>query len=200
MMRRIHGEAKYARDYQQGIDATFQRIEQSLNQKSTTEIVAEIDAKYRADLERCARGEEIEPGSMAAGPACKAARERGSAQAPTETALDRAGGMRGILSVVPGIPGLAAVGAAFDAAHALVQGDTKQALNLALGAVPGGKLIEEAIQTGQKAIATAERVKKAVDGAREKVADLKQHGVSRADGLEAVREGFAIAQTMLAKK
>jgi hypothetical protein len=71
-MRKAHGDAKYEKQYKAGIDAMFKQAEDASSQKSVNEIAADSTAKYREDVEKCKRGEDPGPGSMAGGPSCKA--------------------------------------------------------------------------------------------------------------------------------
>jgi hypothetical protein len=71
-MRQAHGDAKYEKQYKAGIDAMFKQAEDAGSQKSVNEIASDSNAQYRADIEKCKRGEDPGPGSMAGGPTCKA--------------------------------------------------------------------------------------------------------------------------------
>lgn len=154
MLRKVHGDAKYEQKFKAGIDAMFRQAEQAEGQKSIGQMAQDNMDRFKADREKCARGEPIDPGSPAAGPGCKAARQaalRGEGGAA-------AGGVAipGQVNQAAGVAGAAAkgdvVGALDGAAKmfpadgtvrnslegiaALGRGDAKGALNAAIGFVP----------------------------------------------------------------
>jgi hypothetical protein len=71
MLRKVHGDARYEKQYKAGIDAMFKQAEDAQNQKSVGQMVNDTNAKYKADIEKCKRGEDPGPASMAGGPTCK---------------------------------------------------------------------------------------------------------------------------------
>lgn len=71
MLRKVHGDARYEKQYKAGIDAMFKQAEGASSQKSISETVNDTNAKYRADIEKCKRGEDPGAASMAGGPTCK---------------------------------------------------------------------------------------------------------------------------------
>ncbi len=157
MLRKVHGDAKYEQKFKAGIDAMFRQAEQAQTQKSIGEMAKDNMDRFKADREKCARGEPIDPGSPAAGPGCKAARQA----ALRGESAGGAGGAPGV--AIPGqanqalgVAGAAAngdVSGALDGAakmfpadgtvrsslegiSALSKGDAKGALKAAIGFVP----------------------------------------------------------------
>lgn len=105
MMRKVHGDAKYEARYKAGIDAMFKQVEGAESQKSAGEMVSESQAKYRADVGKCMKGEAVDPGSMVSPPQCKElakAVKSGDTSAllpGTKKAFDENGGAPGTATV-----------------------------------------------------------------------------------------------------
>ena len=70
-MRKTWGDAKYDKQYKQGIDAMFAQAEGASSQKSVTQIAADVGSKYKIDVGKCMRGEPVDAGSMVGGGTCK---------------------------------------------------------------------------------------------------------------------------------
>lgn len=133
MMRAIHGDAKYESKYKAGIDAMFKQVEGASAAKSVNEIVADTNAGYKADLAKCARGEEISPGSMVSGPTCKAERKKAMAAQGGGLNVGTVAGAAGV--TVPGVPG--EVGDAMNTVSAARNGDVSGVLDGASKLFPG---------------------------------------------------------------
>ncbi len=142
MMRKLHGDARYESQYKAGIDAMFKQAEGADSQKSVTQMAGETQAKYDADIQKCARGEPISPGSLVSPPRCKQVREASLRGEPIPASLessvkDAAPDTSGD-SIFGMIPGLNIIKASVEGVQALAKGDAKGALSAAVGLVPGG--------------------------------------------------------------
>jgi hypothetical protein len=136
MMRAVHGDAKYEANYKAGVDSMFQQVESASSAKSINQVVADTNAGYKADLAKCARGEEISPGSMVSGPTCKAERRKAMAAQGGAGAGLNVGTLAGAAGVgVPAVPG--EVGDAMNTVAAARNGDVSGVLDGASKLFPG---------------------------------------------------------------
>ena len=182
MMRKVHGSAKYERQYKGGIDAMFRQAESAASQKSVSEMAADTTAQYKVDLAACGRGEAVAAGSLVSGPRCKEARQAALRGEPIDGAAApaREASSGGLLGAIGGmIPGLSVIKGSLDGLQALMKGDAKGALGAALSMVPGGALVKQGIAVATDVVASVEKAK---------------------DGLGAVREGLSLAQKLLGAK
>ncbi len=62
MMRGAVGDAMYEQQYKAGIDRMFAQAGNAGSTKSVTQVAADTNSKYQADLAKCARGEPLDPG------------------------------------------------------------------------------------------------------------------------------------------
>jgi hypothetical protein len=159
MMRKIHGDAKYERQFKGGIDAMFAQAAGAQNQKSVSQITADTNAKYNEDLEKCARGEAISPGSLVGPARCKEARKARESGQPIPAKLgdgggeakSEGGGIGGLLGGAAGMfPALSIISASLDGIQALAKGDPKGALKSAIAMAPGGGLVKEGLGMAAK--------------------------------------------------
>jgi hypothetical protein len=155
MMRKIHGDAKYERQYKAGIDAMFRQAEGADNQKSVTQMAEDTQKKYNEDLERCGRGEAIDPGSLVSGPTCKEARKAQLEGRPLPRPGQAASGGGGVVESLTDkalgmIPGIGTIKNSLEGVQALARGDTKGALQAAIGMIPGGGPIKEGLGLASK--------------------------------------------------
>jgi hypothetical protein len=145
MMRKVHGDAKYERQYKAGIDAMFRQAETAGEQKSATEIAQATQRGYEDDLERCRRGEPIAEGSMVSGPTCKAARAEGP-PSPLAT-LGAQGQTKPASGPAPkGAKLVSDVGAGLDVAQAIGSGDVDGAIAGAAKLFPGDSSVGASLQ------------------------------------------------------
>ena len=134
MMRKTYGDAKYEKSYKAGIDAMFKQAEDAQNQKSSGQMVADTQTKYKDDLRKCARGEKLDSGTMVGAANPERCRERlaqmgePAPDAPATVAVPDA------KSLVPGQvnqvnQGLGQVGQGLGVANAVKNGDVTGALD-----------------------------------------------------------------------
>lgn len=154
MMRATYGDAVYERQYKQGIDTLFAQAAGAQNTKSVSQLQADVGAKYKADLAKCARGEPIDPGSMVGPAKCKEA--RANAQAGGSGGDDGSGGGDG--SGGPGLPagaqnavngvqnGVNKVQKGIGVASAIANGDAAGAIQGAADMFPGDGPIQSSLQ------------------------------------------------------
>jgi len=143
MLRKVHGDAKYEAQVKPGIDAMFRQAESAEGQKSVTQMANDTTQKYKEDIAKCSRGEAISPGSMVSGPRCKQVREATLRGEPIPDSIDSsAGGEKaesgGGVDIFGMLPGFNIIKASVEGVVALSKGDTKGALNAAVGLIPGG--------------------------------------------------------------
>lgn len=176
MMRKTWGDATYESRYKSGIDAMFAQADPS-TVKTATQIANETQVKYQADLQKCGRGEAIDPGSMVSGPHCKQAREAVLAGKPIPQTLagdsvasdsgNAGGGIAGAVGNLIGgamssIPALNVISASLEGLQAIAKGDPRGALKAAIGLVPGGSLLKQGLQTADKVLAIKDKVDTAI--------------------------------------
>lgn len=153
MLRKAHGDARYEKSFKAGIDAMFAQAEGAQSQRSASQIAGDATAKYRADIDKCKRGEAIDPGSMVSGPTCKQvhkAAQTGDTSALSGSALEAFGGDKAKLGLAAArgdadgvldaagkmLPADGVLGASLQGIAALRKGDARGAINAALGFVP----------------------------------------------------------------
>jgi len=145
-MRKTWGDAQYEAKYKAQIDSTFAQMKGASSTKSVTQMMDDTQIKYVADLQKCARGEKPDGGSMVGPAKCKEARaQAGSGGFLTQAALDllaggtakaEAAAKEGLGSLVDMIPGVTAVKQALEGVKALRDGDVAKALRIAADLVP----------------------------------------------------------------
>jgi hypothetical protein len=158
MMRKIHGDAKYERQFKSSIDAMFAQAAGAQNQKSVSQIAAESQSKYNEDLEKCARGEPVSPGSLVGPARCKEARAARKSGQPIPASLgageaekSEGGGIGSLLGGAASMfPALAIVSASLEGIQALAKGDPQAALTSAIAMAPGGGMVKEGLGMAAK--------------------------------------------------
>ncbi len=156
MLRKVHGDARYEKQFKAGIDAMFKQAEDAKNQKSIGEMANDVNAKYKADIEKCKRGEDPGPGSMAGGPTCKkvfhAAQTGDTSDLPpgAKKAFDETGGANAAGSGGGTAPVGAKLGSreanAVKGVGALANGDVDGALDAAGKMFPADSTIGASLQ------------------------------------------------------
>ncbi len=144
--RKAFGDAQYEAQYKAQIDGAFAQMKAASSAKSASEVMAETGEQYKADLQKCARGEKPGPGSMVGPGACKKAKANAGPDGKlTDAAMaELTGGAKavveeaegGLMSLLGSLPGVAQVKAAFDGVMALKDGDPAKALRAAAALVP----------------------------------------------------------------
>lgn len=169
-MRKTFGDAEYEAKYKAQLDSMFAQAASATKALSASELIAKTGEKYKADLEKCARGEALPTDTMVGPDACKNAKAAanpdgtlspeamqrltgGAAAAAEEKAT---GGLLGILDAIPGV---AQVKLALEGVAALKDGDTSKVLQLAadLVPIPG---VRGVLQSASEAVATAKKAGK----------------------------------------
>jgi hypothetical protein len=155
-LRKVHGDARYEKQYKQGIDAMFAQAEGAQNAKSVSQIMNDTQTKYREDVIKCKKGEDPGPGSMVGG--CKAifraAQTGDTSDLPPgakkvfeETGGANGGGGGASASAAPGAPKLGGKeGAVLAGAQAAAKGDVDGMLDSAGKLFPGDSTIGASLQ------------------------------------------------------
>jgi hypothetical protein len=152
-LRKVHGDARYERQYKAGVDAMFSQAENAGNAKTANQIINETQARYREDVIKCKRGEEPGPGSMVG--SCKAifhaAQTGDTSDLPpgAKKVFDETGGATGggggsapsSAKLIGGKEGTALAGA-----QAAAKGDVDGALDAAGKLFPGDSTIGASLQ------------------------------------------------------
>ncbi|HQB45025.1 MAG TPA: hypothetical protein PLV85_15530, partial [Polyangiaceae bacterium] len=116
-MRKTFGDQEYEAKYKAQLDGMFAQAASATKALSATELMAQTNEKYKADLEKCARGEALPPDTMVGPAKCKEAKASanpdgslspdvlqrltgGSANAAQESS---SGGLMGLLGSIPGV-------------------------------------------------------------------------------------------------
>jgi hypothetical protein len=152
MLRKVHGDKRYERQFKQGIDAMFAQAEGAQNQKSVGQMMNDTQSKYKTDVAKCMRGEQPDPGSMVGGGTCKqlaqAAQTGDTSDLPPGAlkAFNENGGAGGGGGGAgnPQLKGKA--GSAVDGVAALANGDVDGALDAAGKMFPGDSTIGASLQ------------------------------------------------------
>lgn len=150
MLRKVHGDKKYERNFKAGIDQMFQQFENAQNQKSASQMADDHWDQYKKDIATCKTG--IDPAANGRlGPSCKevfrAAQSGDTSQLlpGVKQAFDATGGMpTGGGKSGAKIGGRE--GAALDGASALAGGDVDGALDAAGKMFPADSTIGASLQ------------------------------------------------------
>ena len=194
MMRATYGDAVYEAQYKAGIDAMFARAAGASDTTSVTQVAADTNARYKADLEKCARGEPLEPGSLVGPAKCKGARAQ--AQGGGGAGGDGSGGGGSATDLLPGNVknGIAGVKGGIDkvqkglgVAQAAAHGDVSGALQGAADMFPGDGPIQASLQ-GIAALSKGD-----VKGALKSALGL----ASLIPGGSLIKEGLGVAGKLL---
>jgi len=148
MMRQAMGDQAYESQYKAGIDGMFARAAGAANTKSVSQVQADVSSKYQADLAKCARGEQPDPGSMVGPAKCQEARANGPAGGGGGDSSGGGAGGGGSGSVVPGgvQNGVNKVQAGIGLANAVANGDAAGAIQNAADMFPGDGPIQSSLQ------------------------------------------------------
>jgi len=180
----------------------FKQAEGAGSQKSINEMANDNRAKYKADIDKCIKGEPISPGSTVSPARCKQVHDAAAKGEPIPDTLDPSvtaaapadsggigGGLLDSAFNLP-IPGLAMMKGALKGIQALAKGDSQGALNAALDVVPGGQLAKKGVEMAVKAVDTAKAVAATAKAATAPAVP--------GDNAAALREGLGLAQKLLA--
>lgn len=148
MMRSALGDAVYEAQYKANIDRMFAQAAGAANTKSVSQVASDANAKYQADLAKCAAGEQPDPGSLVGPGKCKEARQQALAGGGAGGGGDDgSGGASG----GPGLPagaqnGLNKVQKGIGLAQAVANGDASGAIQNAADMFPGDGPIQSSLQ------------------------------------------------------
>jgi len=152
MMRGAMGDAVYEQQYKAGIDRMFAQAGNAGSTKSVTQVAADTNSKYQADLAKCARGEPLDPGSLVGPAKCQAARAQaqggGGGGGGDDGSSAGGGGGAGGPNLVPGgvQNGINKVQQGIGVASALANGDAAGAIQGAADMFPGDGPIQNSLQ------------------------------------------------------
>lgn len=153
MMRGAVGDAMYEQQYKAGIDRMFAQAGNAGSTKSVTQVAADTNSKYQADLAKCARGEPLDPGFMVGPAKCQAARAQaqgggGGGDDGSQAGGAGSGGGAGGPNLIPGNVqnGINKVQQGIGVAGAIANGDAAGALQGAADMFPGDGPIQNSLQ------------------------------------------------------
>lgn len=144
MMRGALGDAVYEAQYKANIDRMFAQAAGAGDTKSVSQVAADANVKYQADLAKCAAGQQPDPGSLVGPGRCKEARQQALAGGGGD---DGSGGTAG----GPGMPAGAQnamnkVQKGVGLAQAVANGDAAGAVQNAADMFPGDGPIQSSLQ------------------------------------------------------
>lgn len=161
-MRKTFGDAEYEAKYKAQIDSMFTQAKAATTALSATELMKQTGEKYKADIQKCARGEKLPPDTMVGPGACKDAKAAAGPDGTLSAAdLKRLTGgaankveeeaQSGLMNLLDAIPGVAQVKMALEGVVALKDGDAAKALSIAgdLIPIPG---VSGALKSASKAV------------------------------------------------
>ncbi len=149
MIRKVHGDKKYERNFKAGIDQMFSQFENAQNQKSASQMADDHWDQYKKDIATCKSG--IDPAADGRlGPSCKAV-FRAAQSGDTSQLLP---GVKKAFDATGGMPSGGNNGAklggregnALDGATALAGGDVDGALDAAGKMFPADSTIGASLQ------------------------------------------------------
>ena len=148
MMRGAMGDQVYEAQYKAGIDGLFARAAGAADTKSVSQVQADVSSKYQADLAKCARGEQPDPGSMVGPAKCKEAYANAQAGGGGGGGDSSGSGAGGGGSMVPGgvQNGVNKVQSGIGLANAVANGDAAGAIQNAADMFPGDGPIQSSLQ------------------------------------------------------
>jgi hypothetical protein len=145
MMRAALGDAVYEAQYKTNIDRMFAQAAGAANTKSVSQVASDANAKYQADLAKCAAGQQPDPGSLVGPAKCQQARQQaaGGGGGDDGSGGGAAGGA--------GMPGGAQnainkVQKGIGLAQAVANGDAAGAIQNAADMFPGDGPIQSSLQ------------------------------------------------------
>jgi hypothetical protein len=149
MMRSALGDAVYEAQYKANIDRMFAQAGGAANSKSVSEVASDANAKYQADLAKCAAGQQPDPGSLVGPARCKEARQQTLAGGGAGGGGDDGSG--GGAAGGPGLPAGAKntvnqVQMGIGLAQSVASGDAAGAIQNAADMFPGDGPIQSSLQ------------------------------------------------------
>ncbi len=149
MMRSALGDAVYEAQYMANIDRMFAQAAGAAKTKSVSQVASDANAKYQADLAKCAAGEQPDPGSLVGPGKCKEARQQALAGGGAGGGSDDGSG--GGATGGPGMPAGAQnavhkVQKGIGLAQAVANGDAAGAIQNAADMFPGDGPIQSSLQ------------------------------------------------------
>ena len=168
-MRKTFGDAEYEAKYKAQLDSMFAQAASATTALSATELIAKTQDGYRADLEKCAKGEALPSGTMVGPDACKRAKASANADGTLspEALQSLLGGGKsqveeakgGFMGLLDAIPGVSQVKLALEGVAALQDGDPMKVLQLAadLVPIPG---VRSVLETASQTVATVKKAGK----------------------------------------
>jgi hypothetical protein len=149
MMRSALGDAVYEAQYKPNIDRMFAQAANASNTKSVSQVASDANAKYQADLAKCAAGEKPDPGSLVGPAKCQQARQQALSGGGAGGGGDDGSG--GSAAGGPGLPAGAQnamnkVQKGIGLAQAVANGDAAGAIQNAADMFPGDGPIQSSLQ------------------------------------------------------
>ena len=149
MMRSALGDAVYEAQYKANIDRLFAQAAGAANTKSVSQVASDANAKYQADLAKCAAGQQPDPGSLVGPGKCKEARQQALSGGGAGGGSDDGSG--GGATGGPGMPAGAQnavnkVQKGIGLAQAVANGDAAGAIQNAADMFPGDGPIQSSLQ------------------------------------------------------
>jgi len=151
MLRKVHGDKKYEREFKSGIDAMFAQFENAQNQKSASQMADDHWSQYKKDIATCKT--KIDPEAEGRlGPSCKEVYRAaqtgdtsqllpGTKQAYDQTGGTPSGGAKGAKAMLGSKEANALAGA-----EAVANGDVDGALDAAGKMFPADSTIGASLQ------------------------------------------------------
>lgn len=149
MMRSALGDAVYEAQYKANIDRMFAQAANASSTKSVSQVAADANSKYQADLAKCAAGEQPDPGSLVGPAKCQQARQQAGSGGAVGGGDDDGSG--GTPAGGPGLPAGAQkamnkVQKGIGLAQAVANGDATGAIQNAADMFPGDGPIKSSLQ------------------------------------------------------
>ncbi|HEX8795521.1 MAG TPA: hypothetical protein VF765_31440 [Polyangiaceae bacterium] len=145
MMRSALGDSVYEAQYKANIDSMFAQAAGAANTKSVSQVASDANAKYQADLAKCAAGQQPDPGSLVGPGKCKEARQQALAGGGAGgDGDDGSGGGPGMPAGAQNAMNKAQKGIGL--AQAVANGDATGAIQNAADMFPGDGPIQSSLQ------------------------------------------------------
>lgn len=149
MMRSALGDAVYEAQYKANIDRMFAQAAGAANTKSVSQVASDANAKYQADLAKCAAGQQPDPGSLVGPAKCQQARQQAVSGGGAGGGGDDGSGGGAVGG--PGMPAGAQnainkVQKGIGLAQAVANGDAAGAIQNAADMFPGDGPIQSSLQ------------------------------------------------------
>lgn len=144
MMRGALGDAVYEAQYKANIDRMFAQAAGAGDTKSVSQVAADANAKYQADLAKCAAGQQPDPGSLVGPGRCKEARQQALSGGDGDDGTGGSGGGPGMPAGAQNAMNKAQKGVGL--AQAVANGDAAGAVQNAADMFPGDGPIQSSLQ------------------------------------------------------